>query len=83
MVALGDIRGPACCLGVRRARGRVVAIQFVQVAADGVPAVPFAEDVTQPVGLAQSCGGAEDVADRDCTAEHRGGVLVYRVGGQR
>jgi hypothetical protein len=44
-----------------------------QVAADGVPSVPLTDHVTQPVGLAQPGGGAEDVADCDRAAEHRGG----------
>ena len=65
MVALGDVRGPAGGIRVRRGGGREVAAEFVQVAADGVPAVPLADHLAQPVGLAQPGGGAEDVADRD------------------
>jgi hypothetical protein len=49
VVALGDIRGPAGGLGVRRGGGREVAAQLVQVAADGVPAVPLADHVAQAV----------------------------------
>ena len=59
-----------------------VAAELVQVAADGVPAVPLAEHLAQPVGLAQPGGGAEDVADRDRAPEHRGGVLAHRVVGE-
>ena len=59
-----------------------VAAQLVQVAADGVPAVPLAEHLAQPVGLAQPGGGAEDVADRDRAPEHRGGALAHRVVGE-
>ena len=82
VVALGDVRGPAGGLGVGRGGGREVAAQLVQVAADGVPAVPLAEHLAQPVGLAQPRGGAEDVADRDRAPEHRGGVLAHRVAGE-
>ena len=46
VVALGDGGGPAGGLGVRRGGGREVAAEFVQVAADGVPAVPLADHVT-------------------------------------
>jgi hypothetical protein len=67
---------------VRRGGGREVAAELVQVAADGVPAVPLAEHLAQPVGLAQPGGGAEDVADRDRAPEHRGGVLAHRVVGE-
>ncbi len=67
---------------VRRGGGREVAAELVQVAADGVPAVPVAEHLAQPVGLAQPSGGAEDVADRDRAPEHRGGVLAHRVVGE-
>jgi hypothetical protein len=49
MVALGDVRGPAGGLGVGRGGGRAVAAQLVQVAADGVPPVPLAEHLAQPV----------------------------------
>jgi hypothetical protein len=52
VIALGDVRGPAGGLGVRRGGGREVAAQLVQVATDGVPAVPVADHVSQPVGLA-------------------------------
>ena len=54
----------------------------MQVAADGVPAVPLADHVAQAVGLAQPGGGAEDVADRDRAAEHGGRVLAHRVVGE-
>src|SRR4051794_8708842 len=40
VVALGDVRRPAGGLDVRRRRGGQVTAQLVQVAADGVPAVP-------------------------------------------
>src|SRR6266540_7403196 len=82
VVALGDVRGPAGGLGVGRGGGSEVAAQLVQVAADGVPAVPLAEHLAQPVGLAQPGGGAEDVAGRDRAPEHRGGVLAHRVAGE-
>src|SRR4051812_10677661 len=39
VVALGDVRGPAGGLGVRRGGGRELVAQLVQVAADRVPAV--------------------------------------------
>jgi ketosteroid isomerase-like protein len=71
VVALGDVRCPAGGLGVRGGGGRKVAAELVQVAADGVPPVPLAEHLAQPVGLAQPRGGAEDVADRDRAPEHR------------
>src|SRR5262245_48219158 len=82
VVALGDVRGPAGGIRVRRGGGSKVAAQLVQVAADGVPPVPLAEHLAQPVGLAQPGGGAEDVADRDRAPEHRGGVLAHRVVGE-
>jgi hypothetical protein len=82
VVALGDVRGPTGCIRVRRCGGREVAAELVQVAADGVPPVPLAEHLAQPVGLAQPGGGAEDVADRDRAPEHRGGVLAHRVVGE-
>src|SRR5512132_4161019 len=82
VVALGDVRGPAGGLGVGRGGGGQVAVELVQVAADGVPAVPLADHVAQLVGLAQPGGGAEDVADRDRAAEHGGGVLAHRVVGE-
>jgi hypothetical protein len=43
VVALGDVRGPAGGLRVRRAGGRQVAVELVQVAADGMPPVAVAE----------------------------------------
>lgn len=73
VVAFGDVRGEAGGLGVGRGGGGQVAAELVQVAADGVPAVPLAEHVAQPVGFAQPGGGAAHVADRDRTSEHRGG----------
>src|SRR4051812_29425977 len=79
VVALGGARGPAGGLGVRRGGGGQVAVELVQVGAGGGPAVALAEPPTQPVGLAQPAGGAEDVADRDRTPEHRGGVLAHGV----
>ena len=41
-----------------------------------------AENLAQPIGLEQTRGGTEDVADRDRAAEHGGGVLAHRVVGQ-
>jgi hypothetical protein len=82
VVALGDVRGPTGGLRVGRGGSREVAGQLVQVPADGVPAVPLAEDVAQPVGLEQPGGGAEDVTDRDRSPEHRGGVPAHRVVGE-
>jgi tetratricopeptide (TPR) repeat protein len=82
VVALGDVRGPAGGIRVRRGGGGEVAAELVQVAANGVPAVPLAEHLAQPVGLAQPGGGAHDVADRDRATEHRGGVLEHRVVGE-
>jgi hypothetical protein len=52
VVALGDVRGPVRGLGVRRGGGREIAAELVQVGADGVPPVPLAEHLAQPVGLA-------------------------------
>ncbi len=52
------------------------------MAADGVPAVPLADHVTQPVGLAQTGGRAEHVPDRDRAPQHRCRVLAHRVGGE-
>jgi hypothetical protein len=49
VAALGDVRGPAGGIRVRRGGGREVAAELVQVAADGVPAVPLAEHLAQPV----------------------------------
>ena len=54
VVALGDVCGPMSGLGVGRSGGREVAAELVQVAADGVSAVPLAEHLAQPVGLAQA-----------------------------
>ncbi len=82
VVALGDVRRAPGGLGVRRGRGRQVAAELVQVAADGVPAVALAEHLAQPVGLEQPHGGTDDVADRDRAAEQRGGVLA-RLGRRR
>ena len=48
-----------------------------------MPAVPLAEHLAQPVGLAQPGGGTEDMAERDRAPEHRGGVLAHGVVGQR
>ena len=79
VVALGDIRGSVGGLAVRRRGGRKVTAQFVQVAADGVPAVPGAKHLAQPVGFAQPGGGAEDLADRDRAAKHRGRVLPHGI----
>jgi len=76
VVALGDVRGPTGGLGVRRSGGGQVTVELVQVAAHGVPALPLAEHLAQPVGLAQPDGGADDVADRDRAAEHGGGFSV-------
>ena len=42
VVALGDVRGPTGGLDVRRGGGGHVAVELVQVPADGVPAVPVA-----------------------------------------
>ena len=83
VVALGDVGGPAGGLGVRRAGRDRVAVELVQVAAHGVPAVAVAEHPAQPVGLAQPRGGAEHVPDGDRPAQHRGRVLPHRVGGER
>ena len=82
VVALGDVRGPAGGLGVRHGGGREIAAELVQVAADGVPAVPLAEHLAQPVGLAQSGGGAKHVADRHRAPEHGGWVVAHRVVGE-
>jgi hypothetical protein len=73
VVALGDVRGPTGGIRVRRAGGRQIAVELVQVAADRVPPVAVAEHLAQPVGLAQAGGGAEDVADRDRAPEHATG----------
>jgi len=81
VVALGDVRGPTGGIRIRRAGGRQIAVELVQVAADRMPAVAVAEHLAQPVGLAQPRGGTEHVADRDRAAQHGGGVLVRRVVG--
>src|SRR6476661_3265044 len=83
VVALGDGRGAAGGLGVGLRGGGEVAVQLVQVAADGVPAMALAEHVAQAVALAQAGGGAVDVADRDGAAEDGGGVVADRVVGER
>jgi hypothetical protein len=44
------------------------------VPAHGMPLVPLADHLAQPVRLAQAGGGTEDMADRDRAAEHRGEV---------
>jgi hypothetical protein len=82
VVALGDVCGREGGLRVRRGGGSEVAAKLVQVAAHGVPAVPLAEHLAQPVGLLQPGGGTEDVADRDCAPEKRGGVLAHGVVGE-
>ena len=82
MVAFGEVRRPAGGLGVVRSGGRLVAAELVQVPANGVPPVPLADHVAQPVGLAQPGGGTEHVADRDRAAQHGGGVLAHRVVGE-
>ena len=82
MVALGDVRRAPGGLGVGRGGGGQVAVELVQVAADGMPAVAVAEHLAQPIGLEQPRGGTEDVADRDRAAEHGGGVLAHRVVGE-
>jgi hypothetical protein len=56
--ALGDVRCPTGGLRVRRGGGRRVAAELVQIAADGVPAVPLAEHRAQTVVLAQPGGSA-------------------------
>ena len=53
VVALGDVRRAPGGLHVRRGGGGPVAVELVQVAADGVPPVPVAEHLAQPVGLEQ------------------------------
>ena len=83
MVALGDVRGPTGGIRVRRAGGRQIAAELVQVPAHGVPPVPLADHLAQPVRLAQPGGVTEDMADRDRAAEHRGGVPAHGVLGQR
>src|SRR6266849_4686811 len=56
MVALGDVRGPAGGLCVRRGGGGQVVAELVQVPAHGVPPVPLADHLSQSVGLAQPGG---------------------------
>jgi hypothetical protein len=73
VVALGDVRGQPGGIRVRVGGSSEVGAELVQVAPDGVPAVPAADDIAQPAGLAQPGGGTEDVADRDRAPEHRGG----------
>ena len=69
-------------LDVRHGGSGQVAVELVQVAADGMPSVAVAEHLAQPIGLEQPRGGTEDVADRDRAAEHGGGVLAHRVVGE-
>jgi len=83
VVAFGDIRCPACCLGVCGCGGGQLSAELVQVSAHGVPAVALSEHVAQPVGLEQPSLGTEDMADRYGAAEHRGGVLAHRILAQR
>src|SRR4051794_41867432 len=73
MVALGDVRRALGGLDIRRGGSGQVAVELVQVAADGMPAVAVAEHLAQPIGLEQPRGGTEDVADRDRTAGPGGG----------
>jgi hypothetical protein len=49
----------------------------------GMPPVPFADHLPQPVGLPQPGRGTEHMADRDRAAEHPGGILTHRIPGQR
>ena len=66
VVALGDVRGPAGGIRVRGGGGGQAAAQLVQVAADGVPAVPLAEHPDyQPAQLA----GVRSM-DRDLLVEN-------------
>ena len=81
VVAFGYVGGPTGGVCVCRRGGRAVAVELVQVAADGMPPVSLAQNLAQPVGLAQSGMAAEDVADRDRTTEHSGGILTDGVGG--
>src|SRR6476469_3818155 len=83
VVALGDVRGEVGGFGVRLGCGGQVAVELVQVPARGVPAMPFADHLAQPVRLAQPGGRTEDMADRDRAAQHRGGVLADGVVAQR
>jgi hypothetical protein len=82
VVALGDIRGRAGGLDVRRGGSGQVAVELVQAAADGMPPVAVAEHLAQPIGLDQPRGRTEHVADRDRAPEHGGGVLAHRVVGE-
>jgi hypothetical protein len=43
VIAFGEVRGPPRGLRVSRARGWQIAVELVQVAADGVPPVAVAE----------------------------------------
>ena len=79
VVALGDDRGPRGGLGVRRGGSRQVALELVQVPADGVPPVPVVDHPAQPVGLAQSLSCTQHMADGVGPAEHGSRVLAYRV----
>src|SRR5829696_7815932 len=65
VVALGDVRRAPGGLDVRRGGSGRVAVELVQVAADGMPPVAVAEHLAQPIGLEQPRGGTEDVADRN------------------
>ncbi len=69
VVALGGVRRAPGGLDVRRGGSGQVAVELVQVAADGMPPVAVAEHLAQPIGLEQPRGGTEDVADRDRAAE--------------
>src|SRR5688500_14175159 len=82
VIAFGDVRGAPGGLRVRRGGGGQVAVELVQVAADGMPPVAVAEHLAQPVGLEQPRSGTDHVADRDRAAEHGGGVLARRVLGE-
>jgi hypothetical protein len=73
VVALGDVRRTPGGLDVRRGRSGQVAVELVQVAADGTPPVGVAEHLAQPIGLEQPRGGTEHVADRDRAAEPAAG----------
>src|SRR3954447_20156203 len=72
VVALGDVRRAPGGLGVRRAGSGQVAVELVQVAADGMPPGAVAEPLAQPIGLEQPRAGTEQVADRARAAEHGG-----------
>jgi hypothetical protein len=62
VVALGDVRRAPRGLDVRRGGSGQVAVELVQVAADGMPPVAVAEHLAKPIGLEQPRGGTEDVA---------------------